>query len=104
MIEETIREVKQAEAQADTLINEAKQKADQILQDAELQKKEILERARAEASDLETARMEQAHAVGQERLEKAKDDMRREAELLENLAESKVASAVDAVIQEVLNL
>lgn len=102
MIEDSIRAVKEAESAADQLIADASVQAAELIRQAEADAEQQLEDARTEAGRAAEARMADAKAEGDALLQKTREDLTREKELLRSLTEPKTEIAVDRVIEVVL--
>lgn len=103
MIEETIRAVKEAEAQADKIVADAKAQAEEIVRSAQ----DAAEAKKAEAKALAAKRGEDARRdAGEEagsQLAASAQQAEQEAERIRETASSKESAAVDSVIALLLS-
>lgn len=102
MIEESIQAVKKAEMDADQTLADAAAEAAEIVRQAEADAEQKMEDARQAVKSEAEARLADAKAKGDALLQKAQEELVREKELLQTLAEPKKSIAVDRVIEVVL--
>ncbi len=102
MVEETIKTIKEAEAQADQLEMDADQTCAGILDDANVQAKELTEKMVAEARAKAQEEMNAAKEAGDQSLEDSMKDVEKEIDALKEAAKGKEQEAISAVIDALI--
>lgn len=103
MLEEAMKAVSQAEAEADEIIEAAKQKAVDIRKQAEADAEELKLKAKAESEDYLSKGLESAAADGETAHDKTSVDAEKEAKEMTERAAAKEAEAIKAIIDEIIN-
>jgi len=98
MIAETVKAVRDAEAEADELIAKAKLEAADIQKESEQKCRQILEDAENAARKMYDEKMAGARADGKAELARADEETLRETEALKLAAADREKSVVDRVI------
>ena len=98
MVEETIREIRAAEARADEIVKEAREKSAQTAEQAEEKARQIQEEITAEAGAKAQKISFQAEERVRRKEKEANDLLDKEILELKTSAEKKKAEAVDLVI------
>lgn len=102
MIEETIRAVKEAEAQAEQILADAKKSAEEALQASEVKIADMRKLAKDADKTVREERLKMAEAEGRLKLEEAEKASGEETGKLRSVAEGKIEDAVKAVIAELI--
>ncbi len=104
MIEDTIRAVREAESEAERIVQNAKHRAEDILKESEAQKTELLQNARLAAAELRAKVLDDANAEGIAKLADTDQASEIEVSRLKEAAGDAWDDAVAAVIDEVLQM
>ncbi len=104
MIEDTIRAVREAESEAERIVQNAKHRAEDILKESEAQKTELLQNARLAAAQLRAKVLDDANAEGIAKLADTDQASEIEVSRLKEAADDAWDDAVAAVIDEVLQM
>ncbi len=102
MVEETIKDIKEVEKEADQVGADAQETCGKILDDANAQAKEIKANAEAEAKEKAQEAMKAAQEAGNASMQSSLDDVEQEIAAMKEAAKDKEDQAVSAVIDALI--
>lgn len=103
MLEEAMKAVSSAEAEADEIIEAAKLKAVEIRKQAEADSEELKLKAKAESDEYLSQGLNNASADGETSRDKTALDAEKQAKEMTEKAAAKEAEAIKAIIDEIVN-